>query len=116
MTILTVDDNPAMRKLIRQAVGHLADQVYECGDGADAVEAYASHRPDLVLMDMRMPRMDGLAATRQIKRLYPEARIVIVTDYDDDDLRSAAKNAGACGYALKQDLTKLELLIEQAAR
>ncbi len=73
-------------------------------------------QPDLGLMDIHMPRMDGLATTRQIRLRYPEARIVIVTDYDDDDLRSAAKDAGACGYALKQNLTELEALIDPSRR
>ena len=58
-------------------------------------------------MDVRMPRMDGLTATRQIRQFHPSARIVMVTDYDDEDLRSAASEAGACGYALKQNLTEL---------
>ena len=61
-------------------------------------------QPDIVLMDVRMPRMDGLAATRQIREFHPGARVVIVTDYDDEDLRKAAMEAGARGYVLKQNL------------
>jgi len=111
MKILVVDDNAAMRRLIRHAVSEIADEVVECGDGDQAVETYAAHRPDLVLMDVRMPRMDGLAATRLLKREYPEARVFMVTDYDDDEVRSAASEAGACGYALKQNLTELDMLL-----
>jgi len=55
--------------------------------------------------------MDGLAATRQIRRFNPSARVVMVTDYDDEDLRNAASEAGACAYALKQNLTELAGLI-----
>jgi DNA-binding NarL/FixJ family response regulator len=62
-------------------------------------------------MDIRMPRMDGLAATRQILGSHPLAKIVIVTDYDDDALREAAREAGACGYVLKLDLLELAPLI-----
>jgi len=69
VTILIVEDNAAIRRLIRRAVAHLADEIYECEDGADALKAYSEHQPDLVLMDVRMPRMDGLAATRQIMSL-----------------------------------------------
>jgi CheY-like chemotaxis protein len=116
MTILIVDDNATVRRLIRQAIGQSAADFVECADGADAVAAYETCQPDLVLMDIHMPRMDGLAATRQLRLRYPEARIVIVTDYDDDDLRSAAKDAGACGYALKQNLTELEALIDPSRR
>jgi CheY-like chemotaxis protein len=109
--ILIVEDNAAVRRLIRRAVAHLAQEIYECVDGADALKAYTDHQPDLVIMDVRMPRMDGLAATRLIKQNYPAARIVIVTDYDEEDLREAAVLAGAIGYSLKDDLTELEVLI-----
>jgi CheY-like chemotaxis protein len=105
--ILIVDDNPAIRQLIKRTIGPLATKIYECIDGADALAAYTNFHPDLVFMDLRMPRMDGFAATKQIRQRYPEARIVIVTDYDVEDFRTAAIAAGAIGYALKDDLTEL---------
>jgi CheY-like chemotaxis protein len=111
VTILIVEDNAAVRRLIRRAIAHLASEIYECEDGADALKAYGEHQPTLILMDIRMPRMDGLAATRQIMQSYPTARIIVVTDYDVDDLRTAAFAAGASGYALKDNLTDLETLV-----
>ena len=105
--ILVVDDNAAVRKLIRQVVSEIADEVYECFDGDQSLLAYRDLCPDLVLMDVRMPSMDGLTATRHLKATYPAAKVVIVTDYDDDEVRLAAKEAGACGYALKQNLMVL---------
>jgi CheY-like chemotaxis protein len=111
VAILIVEDNAIVRRLIRRAIAHLAIDIYECEDGADALKAYEEHQPALVLMDIRMPRLDGLAATRQIMQRYPDARIIVVTDYDVDDLRTAAFAAGASGYALKDNLTELEKLV-----
>ena len=112
MKVLIVEDNPTVRKLIRRAIADLAEEMVEREDGADALEAYEKHRPDVVLMDVKMPRMDGLTATRQLLQRYPRARIIIVTDYDDDDLRGAALESGACAYALKSNLTDLEAIIQ----
>jgi DNA-binding NarL/FixJ family response regulator len=111
MTVLIVDDNPGVRRLLRRVVLDTASTVWECSDGAEALAVYADLRPDIVLMDIHMSNMDGLAATRQIREFHPQARVVVVTDYDDDDLRKAASEAGACGYALKQNLTELPVLI-----
>jgi DNA-binding NarL/FixJ family response regulator len=115
MKILIVDDNAGMRRLLRRAVDEAASDICECSDGAQALAAYADCHPDVVLMDIRMPGMDGLAATRQIRHLYPSARVVMVTDYDDHDLRIAAAEAGACGYTLKQNLTNLPALVRSVA-
>jgi CheY-like chemotaxis protein len=115
MTVLIVEDNAGVRRLLRRAVLIIASDVWECEDGAEALEAYGAHRPDIVLMDVRMPRMDGLTATRQIRRIHSRARIVVVTDYDDDDVRSEAQAAGAVGYVLKQDLSELPELLTSIA-
>ena len=116
MTVLIVEDNAGVRRLLRRAIAGVATETWDCCDGAGALEAYNRWRPDVVLMDIRMPVMDGLVATRQIRLAHPEARIVIVTDYDDDALRSAAQEAGACGYALKLNLLDLAPMIRQFGR
>jgi CheY-like chemotaxis protein len=113
MKILIVEDNQTVRRLIRRAINDIADSIYECEDGADALAAYNEHGPDIVLMDVRMPRMDGLSATRLLLRHHPGARIIIVTDYNDDELRTAAREAGACAYALKHNLTELDTVLEE---
>jgi two-component system response regulator DegU len=97
--------------MLRRAIASAATDIHECCDGEDALSLYIDVRPDVVLMDVRMLRMDGIAATRQIISNYPDARIVMVTDYDDEEIRAAAREAGACGYALKQDLTDLAALV-----
>jgi CheY-like chemotaxis protein len=114
MTILIVEDNATIRRLIRRAISDFTDNIFECEDGADALAAYREHRPDAVLMDIRMPRMDGLAATRELLRHHPGARIIILTDYNEEELRSAAREAGACAYALKNNLTELDAVLKAA--
>jgi CheY-like chemotaxis protein len=111
MTLLIVEDNPGIRRLLRRTFAGCATEIWECSDGSAALPLYEQHRPDIVLMDMRMPQMDGLTATRQICKAHPSARIVIVTDYDDEDLRLAASEAGASGYALKQNLADLPRIV-----
>ena len=112
MKVLIVDDNASVRRLIRSVLPPLASEIYECANGPDAVAIYQAHRPDVVLMDIRMGAMDGIEATKRIKAADPEAKIVIVTDYDDDGLRQAAIRAGACSYTLKDNLLELIGLLE----
>lgn len=115
MTVLIVEDNAGVRRLLRTALSGLAAMVWDCADGSEALDAYATHRPDIVLMDIRMPGMDGLAASRQIRLFHPSAKIVMVTDYDDDTLRREAREAGACGYVVKMNLLTLAPLLRSIA-
>jgi DNA-binding NarL/FixJ family response regulator len=93
-----------------------ASEIYECMGGADAFSTYQAHRPDVVLMDIRMNEVDGIQATKQIKGADPQATIVIVTDYDDDALRHSAMLAGAYGYVPKDNLLELVRLLEGIKR
>ncbi len=111
MKVLIVEDNAVMRRLIAYVVGDLADSIVECDDGAEALAAYERHRPDWVLMDIEMPRVDGLTATRRITRAYPNAAIIIVSNYDDAFLRTEARAAGARVYLLKENLTEVHAML-----
>jgi DNA-binding NarL/FixJ family response regulator len=107
-TILTVDDHPMIREglaaLLQSEPGFIV--VAESENGQDAVEQYRLHRPDLVLMDLRMPVMGGLAATKAILADDPDARIIVLTTYDGDEDIHRALEAGAKGYLLKDMLRK----------
>ena len=116
MKILIVDDNARFRSLLRILLAAITDDLDECEDGADALAAYTRSRADVVLMDIQMKRMDGIAAIRTIVAHDPSAKILIVSTYDDETLRLAARDAGACGYALKEDLSELTTLILAATR
>ncbi len=114
MKLMIVEDNDQMRRLIKGFVAKFADEIWECSDGAEAVAAYAAHRPDWVLMDVEMHPMDGITATLKIRQLFAGARIVILTQYDDPMTRAAARQAGACGYVLKDELPAIrELILEK---
>ena len=102
--VLIVDDSQPMRELIKMTLAGIAEIVGECADGSEALAAYERLRPDWVLMDVEMKGVDGITATRQIMAAYPQARIMIITDYNDDALRRAAYEAGACQYVVKENL------------
>ena len=110
--VLIVDDSRPMRELIKMTLAGVAEVVGECADGADAIAGYEETRPDWVLMDWEM-RTDGLTATRRIVKAHPEARILIVTQHDDEELREAAIEAGARGFVLKDDLLALSSFLEK---
>ena len=114
--MLIVEDNSQMRDLIKSFVREFADEIYECADGSEVFAAYREHHPDWVLMDIEMEQMDGITASRQLVQSYPAARIVIVTKYDDEEMRREARKAGARGYVLKENLSALlDILTESEA-
>jgi CheY-like chemotaxis protein len=107
LNILIVDDNARIRTAIKRVLERPGVEFSECSDGSQALERYGEIKPSWVLMDIIMPGIGGLAATRKIKEFYPEARIVIVTDHNDEEFRTAAREAGAIAYILKEDMMKL---------
>lgn len=115
-TILIVDDNPQMRRMLKALLSDLAPVCYECGDGRAALGAYLQHRPDWVLMDLKLAGTDGLAVTAAMHAADPAARVLIVTSYDDPALREAARVAGAYGFVLKENLLELRSLLNSPSQ
>jgi DNA-binding NarL/FixJ family response regulator len=113
MTVMIVDDSASMRRMVRQYLAGMypSMEFVECGAGEDALAAYRNSLPDLTLMDIEMKPTDGIAATRAIRGAFPDARIVMLTQYDDPDLRLEASNVGAVGYCLKDNLTDVGVFI-----
>ena len=104
MKFLIVDDKEDMRKIIQQTVCTEEDIIVECSDGDEAVDIYAKLQPDFVLMDIRMKSLNGIQATKIIQEQFPDAQIIIVTDYDTPSFREAAKKAGALAFFSKDNL------------
>jgi CheY-like chemotaxis protein len=115
MTFLIVEDNAGIRRVLRRILAGTASAIWECADGSEALAAYEEHRPDIVLMDLRMSHVDGLMATRQILGYDPSARIIVVTDYQDEDMKTAALEAGACEYVLKHEISSLPEIVSSVA-
>jgi DNA-binding NarL/FixJ family response regulator len=101
--LLIVDDQRLMREGLRTLLELEPDLEVagEAGDGQEALELFASLQPDVVLMDIRMPVMDGVEATRRLRQGFPEARVIILTTFDDDAYVFDGLRAGALGYLLK---------------
>lgn len=106
ITVLCVDDHPLMRDGIAFALQQESDIVLvgQAGSGTDAVKAFRKYKPDVTLMDLQMPEMDGIEAMSAILTEFPKARIVVLTTYSGDIQASRALKLGAMGYLLKGTL------------
>lgn len=102
-SVLLVDDHALLRTGVANIINQEEDLrvVAEAGNGVEAVAAYEQHRPDVTLLDLRMPVMEGVEAVRRIRERDPAARVIVLTTYDTDDEISQALRAGAKAYVLK---------------
>lgn len=110
--VLVVDDHAILRDGIRSLLESQEDIVVvgEAGDGSEALEAISSLLPDIVLMDISMPKTNGLEATRLIKERFPHVKVLILTQHDNREYIAPALGAGASGYVLKRS-GRREMLI-----
>ncbi len=102
-TVLLIDDHALLRTGVANIINQESDLtvVAEAADGAEGVAAFERYRPDITLLDLRMPVMEGVEAVRQIRARDPRARVIVLTTYDTDDEISRALKAGAKAYVLK---------------
>jgi two-component system NarL family response regulator len=101
--VLVVDDHALFRTGVANIINQESDLIVvaEAGNGVEAVEAYEHHHPDVTLLDLRMPVMEGVEAVRRIRVRDPNARVIVLTTYDTDEDISRALKAGAKAYVLK---------------
>ena len=101
--VLIVDDQPRARRSLKAllATWLLIGEMQEATNGQEAIQSIEQALPDLVLMDVRMPVLDGVRATERIKSLLPESRVIVLTTFDDDEFVFEGLRAGAIGYLLK---------------
>ena len=101
--VLVVDDHSLLRTGVANIINQETDLevVAEAANGRDAIDAFLHHHPDVVLMDLRMPEMEGVEAIRRIREIDPQARVVVLTTYDADEDIARALQAGAKAYILK---------------
>lgn len=114
MKILIVDDNKNTRRLIRNIMEPYGHQFVESEDGTGAIQSYISELPDCVLMDYEMPGISGITAAKEIISAYPNAKIYMVTMFDDEHLREAALKAGINQFISKENLTDLPNILSVA--
>lgn len=102
-TVLVVDDHALVRTGVANIISHEPDLqvIGEASNGAEAVEAFERYRPDVTLLDLRMPVMEGVEAVRQIRLRDPHAKVIVLTTYDTDEDITRALKAGAKAYILK---------------
>jgi two-component system NarL family response regulator len=110
-TVLVVDDHALVRTGVANIINQEPDLqvIAEAGNGLEAVEAHEQFRPDVTLLDLRMPVMEGVDAVRQIRERDPNARVIVLTTYDTDDEITQALKAGAKAYVLK-DISASDLI------
>ena len=106
--ILTVDDHPMLREGIAAVLASEQDMVLaaEASNGHEAIEQFRTHRPDVTLMDVQMPEVNGIDAILKIREEFPDARIIVLTTYGGDAQAARAFKAGASGYLLKNMVRK----------
>lgn len=114
MTFLIAEDSQRMRESIKRTIlSKLPNHhtIHEAADGGAAIDLYEHAHPDWVLMDIQMEPVDGLAASRTILAAHPDAKIIILTNYDDSRYRQAAKALGTRAFVLKEHLSEIPAIL-----
>jgi DNA-binding NarL/FixJ family response regulator len=111
---LLVDDHVGLRKLLRSILEEKTECVVigEASDGFDAIEQAKELQPDLILLDLSLPKLNGIEAARQIRKLCPHSKIIFLSQDDSPQIVQGALRLGAAGYLLKSNATELPLAVD----
>lgn len=113
MKCLIADDDPRLRRMLMAVLEAAGLEFLEAQNGAEAVELFRAHQPELVIMDVEMGAMDGITATRLIRTENARSRIFILSQHDSPQFRQAADAVGAVAYVLKDDLQDILEVIDR---
>jgi len=119
MNILIADDNDKMRALIKGMLFEnirSVNTIYECKNGKQAIDGYFKYKPDWILLDIKMNSMDGLTTAEKIKKKDANAKIIIITNYDEASYRNRAKNISVFAYVLKENLKEIINILTENRR
>lgn len=116
MKLLIVDDHADTRALIREFIGHLAGEIAESASGEAAMRQCLECLPDLITLDLRMGLIDGLAVLEFVRNVCPSVHVVVVTQYEDQQLQTMVKRQGAARCFSKSNLTELRSYVERWSR
>jgi two-component system chemotaxis response regulator CheY len=111
LKIMVVDDNKHMRAVIKETLSVISCSIIECSNGKEAIDGYENNLPDWVLMDVMMKPMNGITALTEIRKNYPEAKVIMVTNSVEEEVSSASFKAGATAFVRKESLSSIPDLI-----
>ncbi len=112
MTVMIVDDSVEMRQLLREMIAPFSAEIVECSDGQECLDRFEAMRPEWTIMDVRMPRLDGLSTTRDIVQRWPGSKIILLTHFPSPAVAAVAREFGAVDCVGKDDLFRLVDVME----
>jgi DNA-binding NarL/FixJ family response regulator len=111
MNILVVDQNRQMRQAIKSLLADIADNIYECNDEEEAIACSFEYKPDWVLTEVKIEEGNVLESVKQLESTFSQARIMVITNYDDNYSREAARKSGASAYITKDNLIEARCIL-----
>lgn len=116
MNILIIDQNQQMRQAVKSLLADIAENIYECNDEKEAMAYSSEYKPDWILTEVKIEEGNVLASVKQLEAAFSPARVMVITNYDDQYSREAALNSGASAYVTKDNLIEARRLLSAYPR